>query len=187
MFSMLAAAAFWPFSEHVPLVQWGLVWLKCYQKQVLKLQYLLVLRAARAKKAYIHGRVPRFGWKCLPNSACYVKLVACPAWTGCAHFNSLLRHTGGGAWTPQEGFLSFFLFKKIILFFTFTVPLAPSLTGISLVEQGAAVVCSPPDRPHHRLHANCRGVASMRWPCRVKEGRRLEKVVLFSVWWARGP
>lgn len=116
--------------------------------------------AAHAKNACIHGRVPQFRWKRPLNGVCYVELAACPAQPGCVHFNGLLYHPWSGARTPQS-----FLF----FFFTFTVPQAPSLTGISLGERGAALVCSPPDRPHHRLHANCGGVASMRRPCMVKE------------------
>lgn len=93
------------------------------------------------------------------NNMCYVKLVACPS--HCASY-----HPRDGALTPREGFLIFFFFFfNTYKYFTFTVPQAPSLTGISLGEQSAMLACSPPDRPRHGLHANCGGVASMRRPC----------------------
>ncbi|TNN75496.1 hypothetical protein EYF80_014308 [Liparis tanakae] len=53
-------------------------------------------------------------------------------------------------------------------------PRAPLPTGVSLGEQSAALACLPPDRPRHRLHANCRGVASMRRPCADPSGVDVE-------------
>lgn len=131
---------------------------------------------------HLNGGIP-------PNSVCHVRLAACAPQDACAHCNRLLRHPWDGAQLPQEVFFILFYLFYFIFFSTLTALRAPSLTGISLGEQSAvACVCSPPDRPHHRLHANCGGVAGLRRPCVVKEegGREFLSFFFFTVWWAGG-
>lgn len=65
------------------------------------------------------------------------------------------------------------------------MPYRATLTDWHLIRRAEShrlLTCSSPDRPRHRLHANCRGVAGLRRPCLLtEEGGR--EVVLCSFWW----